>query len=77
MGRQRRVSRRLLTAGCAAVVGLGLVGIGQGGAAASSSYKLEIAIFNVFSGPNGQYGYFNYYGCVPAADLINQAGGIM
>ena len=50
---------------------------GQGGAAASSSYKLEIAIFNVFSGPNGQYGYFNYYGCVPAVDLINQAGGIM
>src|SRR5579871_2799781 len=78
MGMQWRLPRRLLGAACAAgIVGAGLAGVGQGGADASSSYKLEIAIFNVFSGPNGQYGYFNYYGCVPAADLINQAGGIM
>jgi ABC-type branched-subunit amino acid transport system substrate-binding protein len=52
------------------------VGLGASGAAASSSYKLEIAVFSPFTGPNGEYGYFNYDGCVPAVDLINQAGGI-
>jgi ABC-type branched-subunit amino acid transport system substrate-binding protein len=52
------------------------VGLGANGAAASSSYKLEIAVFSPFTGPNGEYGYFNYDGCVPAVNLINAAGGI-
>jgi branched-chain amino acid transport system substrate-binding protein len=77
MERRTRLSRRLLAAAAAAVVvGTGLAGVGQSGAA-SSSYKLEIAVFSPFTGPNGEYGYFNYYGCVPAVDLINQAGGIL
>ena len=68
--------RRIAAAGAAIVLGGMAVGLGASGAAASSSYKLEIAVFSPFTGPNGEYGYFNYDGCVPAVDLINQAGGI-
>ena len=68
--------RRIAAAGAVIVLGGMAVGLGASGAAASSSYKLEIAVFSPFTGPNGEYGYFNYDGCVPAVDLINQAGGI-
>jgi branched-chain amino acid transport system substrate-binding protein len=68
--------RRIAAAGAVIVLGGLAVGLGASGAAASSSYKLEIAVFSPFTGPNGEYGYFNYDGCVPAVDLINQAGGI-
>jgi branched-chain amino acid transport system substrate-binding protein len=79
MERRSSLSRRRLAAACAAlvIVGAGLAGVGESGAAAGSSYKLEIAVFSPFTGPNGEYGYFNYYGCVPAVDLINKAGGIL
>ena len=68
--------RRIAAAGAAIALGALAVVFGASGAAASSSYKLEIAVFSPFTGPNGEYGYFNYDGCVPAVDLINQAGGI-
>jgi len=68
--------RRIAAAGAVIVLGGMAVGLGASGAAASSSYKLEIAVFSPFTGPNGEYGYFNYDGCVPAVDLINKAGGI-
>jgi len=38
---------------------------------------LEIAVFSPFSGPNADYGFFEYAGCPPAIRLINQAGGVL
>jgi ABC-type branched-subunit amino acid transport system substrate-binding protein len=71
---RRRLPRGRLAGVALLATAVGL--LGSSGAAASSSYKLEIAVFSPFTGPNGEYGYFNYYGCVPAANLINAAGGI-
>jgi ABC-type branched-subunit amino acid transport system substrate-binding protein len=38
---------------------------------------LEIAVFSPFSGPNADYGFFEYAGCPPAVSLINQSGGVL
>lgn len=64
----------------AAALGLGIVllavacgsSTGGGGGAA-----LEIAVFSPFSGPNADYGFFEYAGCPPAVDLINADGGVL
>lgn len=76
---RKRFLRGRVRAGLASLVcvAVAVAVVGAGGAAASSSYKLEVAVFNAFTGPNGEYGYFNYYGCVPAANLINRAGGVL
>lgn len=45
----------------------------------AQGYKgpLEIAVFSPFSGPNADYGFFEYAGCPPAIRLINQDGGVL
>jgi len=42
----------------------------------ASSAPLEIAVFSPFTGPNAEYGYFNYDGCVSAVTLVDQSGGV-
>ena len=75
MPRSSLLLRAWFALGVAFLAAAGVL-FGTSGAAASSSYKLEIAVFSPFTGPNGEYGYFNYDGCVPAVNLINKAGGI-
>lgn len=43
----------------------------------ASAFPLEIAVFSPFTGPNAEYGYFNYDGCVSAVTLVNRAGGVL
>src|SRR6202035_1697607 len=38
---------------------------------------LVIADFDPFSGPNAPYGFTEEAGCIPAINLINQAGGVL
>ena len=74
----RRIrSHRRIAAAAVAIVAGSVVAVFGSAASASSPYKLEIAVFSPFSGPNAVYGYFNYDGCVPAASLVNKAGGVL
>ncbi len=66
-----RKAALVLAAGLAIVSGA----CGSSGAAADTS-PLEIAVFSPFSGPNADYGFFEYAGCPPAVNLINAAGGV-
>lgn len=76
MNRRRRRARyalvgSVLTAGIAAGVALP-----SGASRPHASSSLEIAVFSPFTGPNAEYGYFNYDGCVAAVTLVNQSGGV-
>jgi branched-chain amino acid transport system substrate-binding protein len=64
------------------LLGLGLVACGSsgsspGGTTQGSNSTLEIAVFSPFSGPNADYGFFEYAGCPPAVRLINAEGGVL
>src|SRR5579859_7987245 len=64
------VLRRFLI-GMAAVLVAALTGCGS-----SSGQTLTIANFDPFSGPDANYGFTEQAGCVPAVNLVNQAGGL-
>jgi branched-chain amino acid transport system substrate-binding protein len=49
----------------------------SGPGAQGSHSTLEIAVFSPFSGPNADYGFFEYAGCPPAVRLINADGGVL
>lgn len=63
------------------LLSLGLVACGSsgspGGTTKGSNSTLEIAVFSPFSGPNADYGFFEYAGCPPAIRLINADGGVL
>jgi branched-chain amino acid transport system substrate-binding protein len=69
-------ARMFLLAGLSLTLGLTACASGTSG---SQGYKgaLEIAVFSPFSGPNADYGFFEYAGCPPAVRLINAAGGVL
>lgn len=64
------VSLMLGLAACASSGG------GRGGAQGAES-PLEIAVFSPFSGPNADYGFFEYAGCPPGVRLVNADGGVL
>lgn len=49
----------------------------SGGSTSPGGGPLEIAVFSPFSGPNADYGFFEYAGCPPAVRLINEQGGVL
>src|ERR1700712_4483615 len=57
-----------------ALLGLAVAGCGGAGGAGSS---LGVGAFNPFSGGDAAFGPEMMGGCVPAATLVNQAGGIL
>jgi ABC-type branched-subunit amino acid transport system substrate-binding protein len=53
-------------------------GCGSGsGKSSASQGPLTIAVFQPFSGANAIFGAYDMAGCLPAAHLINQAGGVL
>ena len=78
MSRRFHISRYRFAAAGAVLALTSLVASSvPSGAASHSSYKLEVAVFSPFTGPNAPYGYFQYAGCVPAVRLINLSGGVL
>jgi branched-chain amino acid transport system substrate-binding protein len=55
----------------------GSSGGGTGGGGSSQKGPLVIGAFNPFSGPDSAYGVLEMSGCIPAARVINAAGGVM
>ena len=79
-GKVSRRSRRTRLAAAGSVLAAVLAAgstlpSGASGTRAAKS-PLEIAVFSPFTGPNAEYGYFNYDGCVVATTLVNQSGGV-
>lgn len=79
--RRRRVVRPLTLLVSFAMLPL-VVSVGASSAWAStaahqSKSTATIAVFDPFSGPDAGYGYGELAGCVPAASVINKAGGVL
>jgi ABC-type branched-subunit amino acid transport system substrate-binding protein len=76
-----RVQRTRLCLFAGLSLALGLTACGSGGSGGSggqgANSPLEIAVFSPFSGPNADYGFFEYAGCPPAVRLINADGGVL
>jgi branched-chain amino acid transport system substrate-binding protein len=74
-------TRLCLFAGLSLALGLTACGSSSGGSGGSggqgANSPLEIAVFSPFSGPNADYGFFEYAGCPPAVRLINADGGVL
>ncbi len=76
MRRVRGVRRGVATAIAGMLIVVGGVVATASGAGAHGS-QVVIDTFNPFSGPDNQFGFYEFAGCPPAAYWINKAGGIM
>lgn len=76
--RDRRLLRQVcsVAAGSAALVGAVVVGASSGASAASKG-GLVVGVLSTFTGANAGYGQEGMAGCIPAAAVINAAGGVM
>ena len=70
------VHRSVVAVVTGVLVAAGGISIGSTDAGASGS-QVVIDTFNPFSGPDNQFGFYEFAGCPPASYWINKAGGIL
>ena len=70
------IRRNAIVAVTGVLLAAGGMGVGSSGAGASGS-QVVINTFNPFSGPDNQFGFYEFAGCPPAAYWINKSGGIL
>ncbi|HWE14745.1 MAG TPA: ABC transporter substrate-binding protein [Solirubrobacteraceae bacterium] len=70
------VAGTLLLAACGSTSGAGGTG-GSGGGSSTATGSLVFGVFNPFSGADASFGPEQNAGCVPAAQAITAAGGIL
>jgi ABC-type branched-subunit amino acid transport system substrate-binding protein len=72
----RAIHRSVAAAVTGALIVAGGISVASGDAGATGS-QVVIDTFNPFSGPDNQFGFYEFAGCPPAAYWINKAGGIL